>query len=226
MKESSVLFRYTDIPGAVYMLQTKNLTLLNPESWDDANDSHFLKLYKSARQLTCLAALCFSEADETYHHWRIFAAGSSGVRIEFNRETLFAALDVVPEIRREKVEYRLIRDLKKGAPTISELPFLKRQPYENEDEYRLIYESKDIEQKTVDIPIPLSAIRRITLSPWMNKTVSKSVRQLIRTIPGCDRLSVPRSTLIGNDDWMAYGDAALRAHKMRVSAKPSNKKRR
>ena len=120
----------------------------------------------------------------------------------------------------------MIRDLKKGAPTISELPFLKRQPYENEDEYRLIYESKDIEQKTVDIPIPLSAIRRITLSPWMNKTVSKSVRQLIRTIPGCDRLSVPRSTLIGNDDWMAYGDAALRAHKMRVSAKPSNKKRR
>jgi len=103
MKESSVLFRYTDIPGAVYMLQTKKLTLLNPESWDDANDSHFLKLYKSARQLTCLAALCFSEADETYHHWRIFAAGSSGVRIEFDRERLFAALDFVPEIRREKV---------------------------------------------------------------------------------------------------------------------------
>jgi len=176
--------------------------------------------------LTCLAALCFSEADETYHHWRIFAAGSSGVRIEFDRERLFAALDFVPEIRREKVEYRLIRDLKKGAPTISELPFLKRQPYENEDEYRLIYESKDIEQKTVDIPIPLNAIRRITLSPWMNKTVSKSMRQLIRTIPGCEKLSVPRSTLIGNDDWMAYGDAALKAHKKRVSAKPGDKKQR
>lgn len=226
MKESSVLFRYTDLPGAVYMLRTKQLTLLNPESWDDANDSHFLKLYKTARKLTCLAALCFSEADETYHHWRIFAAGSSGVRIEFDREKLFAALDLVPEIRRAKVEYRLIRDLKVGAPTISELPFLKRQPYENEDEYRLIYESKTREQSAVDIPISLSAIRRITLSPWMNKTVSKQVRGLIKTIPGCDKLSVPRSTLIGNDDWMAYGDAALKVHAKQFKTKEPRLKQR
>jgi hypothetical protein len=132
----------------------------------------------------------------------------------------------VPEIRRQKVEYRLIRDLKKGAPTIAELPFLKRQPYESEDEYRLIYESKNVEQTTFDIPISLDAIRQITLSPWMNKTVSKSVRKLIKTIPGCDKLSVPRSTLIGNDDWMAYGDAALKAHKNRIYAKKSRTKQR
>jgi hypothetical protein len=205
------------------MLRTKQLTLLDPESWDDANDSHFLKLYKTARKLTCLAALCFSDADETYHHWRIFAAGSSGVRIEFDRSKLFTALNKVPEIRHEKVEYRLIKDLKDGAPTIGELPFLKRQPYCNEDEYRVIYESKNLAQSPVDIPLPLGAIQKITLSPWMNKTVSTQVRELIKTIPGCRDFSVPRSTLIGNDDWMAYGDKALKEHEKRMATK--NKRR-
>jgi len=59
--------------------------LLNPVSWDDANDSHFLNVYKQAKNLTCLNALCFSEADETYHHWRVFAGGSGGIRITFKR---------------------------------------------------------------------------------------------------------------------------------------------
>lgn len=211
MIQSSVLFRYTDLPSAVYMLQTKQLTLLNPESWDDVNDSHFLKLYKTAQELTCLAALCFSEADETCHHWRIFAAGSSGVRIEFDRKKLFTAFALIPEIRHARVKYRLIRDLKKGAPSIAQLPFLKRQPYKNENEYRIIYESNTRKEAAVDIPISLSAIRRITLSPWMNQNVSVQVRKLIKTIPGCNKLSVTRSTLIGNDAWMAYGNAALEA---------------
>jgi hypothetical protein len=224
MNQPDIIFRYTDLPGALYMLQTKQLTLLNPESWDDTNDSHFLKLYKGAKELTCLAALCFSEAEETYHHWRIFAGGSSGVRIEFDRDKLLAALEGIEGIRHEKVEYLLIKDLKKGAPTISELPFLKRQPYQNENEYRVIYESRTREQSPVDVPLSLKAIRRITLSPWMNKNVSKSVRELIKTIPECEDLSVPRSTLIGNDEWMAYGDAALKAHEKKKAAKLKKKK--
>jgi hypothetical protein len=60
----------------------------------------------------------------------------------------------------------------------------------------------------------------------MNKTVSKQVRKLIKTISGCDKLSVPRSTLIGNDDWVAYGDAALKADAKQLNTKRKELKQR
>lgn len=107
------------------------------------------------------------------------------------------------------MSYKLLLDTKEGPPNIAELPFLKRHPYEHEDEFRLVYESKTLPQQAVDIDLPLNTIRRVTLSPWMNKKVSEAVKEVIKAIPGCERLSVYRSTLIGNDEWMAYGDQAL-----------------
>lgn len=208
-REENAIHRYTDLPSLMYMLQRRKLTLLNPMSWDDANDSHFLNVYKQAKNLTCLNALCFSEADETYHHWRVFAGGSGGIRITFKRARLRRLIGKIPEIRSQKVSYKLLLDTKEGPPNVAELPFLKRHPYEHEDEYRLVYESKTLPQQAVDIDLPLNAIRRVTLSPWMNKKVSDAVKEVIKAIAGCERLSVYRSTLIGNDEWMAYGDQAL-----------------
>jgi hypothetical protein len=33
------LRRYTDIPALVYLLAERKITLVDPQSWDDANDS-------------------------------------------------------------------------------------------------------------------------------------------------------------------------------------------
>jgi hypothetical protein len=207
--EGDVLHRYTDLPALLYLLRRRKFTMLNPASWDDKNDSYFLLLYKRARRLSCLDALCFTEADETYHHWRVFAGGAGGIRVTFEKSSLLQTVSSVPEIRGCKVEYKLLKDIKGHRPEIAQLPFLKRYPYGAEDEYRLIYESGTISQAPVDVDLPLNTIRRVTLSPWMNARVASAVKEILRSIPGCTKLPITHSTLIGNDDWMAYGNAAL-----------------
>jgi hypothetical protein len=220
--EGDVLHRYTDLPALLYLLQRRKLTMLNPDSWDDKNDSYFLLLYKYARQLSCLDALCFTETDETYHHWRVFAGGAGGIRVTFKRSSLIETVSCVPEIRSCKVEYKLLSDIKGQRPEIAQLPFLKRYPYGAEDEYRLIYESRTAPQAPVDIDLPLNTIRRVTLSPWMNARVASAVKEILRSIPGCTKLSITHSTLIGNDDWMAYGNAALEALPARLDLAGTN----
>ena len=70
------------------------------------------------------------------------------------------------------------------------MPFLKRYPFEHEDEFRLIYESETDELPKLDIPIPLSCVDRITLSPWIHPRLKDSVVKAIKSIPDCDNIDV------------------------------------
>ena len=69
------LRRYTDLPAIAYSLKARCITLLDPQSWDDRNDSYFLRRYKDERKLSSVLALCFTQSSEKYHHWRVFAGG-------------------------------------------------------------------------------------------------------------------------------------------------------
>jgi len=40
------LRRYTDIPALIYLLRQRKITLLNPGTWEDKNDTHYLSIYK------------------------------------------------------------------------------------------------------------------------------------------------------------------------------------
>jgi hypothetical protein len=55
------LRRYTDLTALIYLLRKRKLTLLDPSSWDDSNDSHYLTLYKEKRKLKSVLALCFMQ---------------------------------------------------------------------------------------------------------------------------------------------------------------------
>ena len=56
-----------------------------------------------------------------------------------------------------------------------------------------------------DIPIPLSCITRITLSPWVHESLTKHIKNVLIGIDGCEKIEIVRSTLIGNDEWKAIG---------------------
>jgi hypothetical protein len=88
---------------------------------------------------------------------------------------------------------------------IDELPFLKRQAFEHEDEYRIIYESSTRKLPKLDIPIPLTCIDGITLSPWIHSALYRHVKETLRSIEHCQTLNITRSTLIGNEEWKAAG---------------------
>lgn len=195
--------RYTNLSAAIHLLQSRKITLLNPARWDDANDAYFMGEYKRLAGAETVLAICFAETVETYHHWRVFSHGADGVCIEFDKARLLDSFEGQPGVLKDKVVYRKIATLKKRrAIEADELPFLKRKPYEPECEYRVIYVDKTISMEAKDFDIDLSWIRRITLSPWMSNVLKESVKKTLRGIDGdCRRLSVSRSTLVGNDEW-------------------------
>jgi len=205
-----VLRRYTDLPALLYLLRHKKITLLDPKSWDDTNDSYYLLKYKEKKALKTVLALCLTGAEETYHHWRIFSHGSAGVCLNFDRPALIEALTAVRGMALRDVTYRKVREARNRAtpPGIAELPFLKRAGFVAEAEYRAVYESKTKTLSYLDVPIRLDSIVKVSLSPWLNKRLSKSVKNAIYAIPGCESLEVQRSTLVGNSEWKKLADEA------------------
>jgi len=200
--------RYSNIPALIYLLRERKITLLDPASWDDKNDSYFLSLYRQKKDLKSVLALCFTPAFETYHHWRVFADGSSGACISFDQEKLLKAVKKQLGVTARSVRYLTLPDIRGIKVKTLELPFLKRSAYEDEREFRIIYESSTEEANSLDVAIPLACIERITLSPWIPAVLSDHVKSTIKEIEGCSSMKVYRSTLISNENWKALGESA------------------
>ena len=214
MDENSIptyLRRYTDLTALINILSLQKITLLDPKTWDDRNDSFFMSLYKERKNLNTLLALCFSQTGETYHHWRVFSNGPAGVCIVFDKTALLESINKINKgtFRTEPIEYLMLKDAKSRKLTTNDLPFIKRIGFKPEKEFRIIYESTSDELPTLDIPISLSSIRSISLSPWMHHSLSKSIAASIRAIKDCSKIKVSRSTLISNEQWKALGENAI-----------------
>jgi hypothetical protein len=203
-----VLRRYTDLPALIYLLSERKLTLLDPRSWDDSNDSHYLELYREKKSLATVLALCFTQAGETYHHWRVFAGGSSGICIQFRKDLLLEAVGKQAGVRSGPVSYMTLPSIRNSRIAVRDLPFRKRYAFQHEKEFRLVYESAKEKLPKLDIDIPLASIRRITLSPWMHPALAGRVKPLLRSIEGGGRLGIARSTLISNSEWKKLGESA------------------
>lgn len=197
----SRLFRYTSLPVLLDILSKKKLTLLNPASWDDRNDSYYLELYKSKNNLKTLLALCFTYKPETYHLWKVFSDGIAGVCIQFDEDKLLEWFDRVSEVGYGSVSYPLIKELRDTQIDIDDLPYIKRRPYRDEEEFRVIYIDSREECSTKEIDISLDSIQKINLSPWMPDGVVETVRSVIGAIPGCSELRVSKTTLVENKVW-------------------------
>jgi hypothetical protein len=197
--------RYTNLAAVVHLLQSRAITLLNPATWDDKNDAYYMAEYKRLKQAKTVLALCFAETAETYHHWRVFSHGADGVCIEFNRDRLLTVWSRDESVRTRAVAYKEIQQIRgQAALALEDLPFIKRFPYRDEKEFRVIFVSQDEALEYKDYPIELSWIRRITLSPWMSKTLAASVKKTLKSIPGCSMIKISRSTLVDNDAWKGF----------------------
>jgi hypothetical protein len=206
-KKPTYLRRYTDLPALLHLLSCRQITLLDPKAWDDRNDSFYMSLYKERKKLKTVLALCFSQASETYHHWRVFSNGPAGVCIVFERDALLKALKKAG-VSTGPMNYFTLKKARERAFRVDQLPYVKRFGFKPEREYRAVYTSRSDEQLSIPIPITLDCIRSISLSPWMHASLSKSTVAAIRRIEGCGRLKVSRSTLISNERWKNFGQNA------------------
>lgn len=202
------LRRYTDLPFLLDYLRTKELVLLSPKTWDDKNDSHYLESYAKASGFASTYALCLTEASETYHHWKVFTSGSSGVCIEFKKDDLIKFAEKVPSLRAESVRYRTIKALQKKRPTYEELPFLKRNAFSDELEFRLFLAANNPSSEPLRFHVPTSAVNRVVLSPWIPDVVAEQVKATLNAIVRCKTLKVKRSSLVNNEDWKRLAEIA------------------
>jgi hypothetical protein len=205
------LRRYTDLPALLHLLRTRTITLLDPGSWDDRNDAAYLALYKEKKALTSLLALCFAQVPETYHHWRVFAGGQAGVCIIFDRARLLTTLKAVPGITAARVKYAALTAARTRTHPlrVRELPFLKRIGFKPEGEFRVIHESATATHATLPIPLALECIRSISLSPWLHNSLKEATVATLRSVEGCGKLHISRSTLISNEQWKTFAQQAL-----------------
>lgn len=202
------LHRYTRLEHLLDLLRTGSLTLVSPQKWEDRNDIHYMEQYKRRNDLRCLLALCFAEAEERFHHWRVFTSGADGVRIHFDRRKLLASLKKQKGIKYRKVSYRKVTDFVGRRPALNDLPFLKRHPFKDEREFRILYASTQASEAALSIrkfSIDLTSITRITLSPWLEDSDAEAVKASIREAAGVP-LRIYRSQLVQYQRWMALAE--------------------
>ena len=199
VRQPSILRRYTNLAATVHLLRKKRITLLDPATWDDKVDVHYMRQCSKLLKRPALA-LCFCQArQERYHHWRVYANGIDGVCIVFDKDWLLGNLDAQYEgLLHDDVVYRSYADVSKNPPGVFELPFIKRRAYKDECEYRIVrlFDEDEKPPPVRDYDIGLNCIRRIVLSPWMPKELYLSVRSVLMAIDGCTGLEVARSSLI------------------------------
>ena len=201
--ESKSLRRYTELPFVLHMLRTCQLALLSPSSWDDKNDAYFMEEYRKRETLSGVFALCFAQAAETYHHWKVFSPGSSGVCVKFDEAKFSAWAKSNSGMHARAVTYTKLKKLKEVPPVTADVPFVKRYAFLDEKEYRLVLDEKSGSSKLVNVDFPLELIEGIVVNPWLPREVFRSVKQAIRDIPGCEEMTVLHSTVVQNEEWQS-----------------------
>lgn len=160
-------------------------------------------MYRKAKKAKAIYALCLTYKNETIHHWNAFASGTSGCCIEFSPAKLIELLDR-NNILHGKAEYVRVRDLPKLTHSIEQLPFVKREPFTPESEYRIIVTSNKKQEACRDIDIDLDIIRKITVSNKMPETVYTSFKESLLSIAPDFRGKIYRSTLYNNSRWINH----------------------
>ena len=198
--------KYTSLASALSVLTRSQISLLDPANWDDSNDSYFLRSYSVSKNIPRLFASCFTQATETYHHWKVFTQGIDGVCLEFNRQALESSIRADDNLRCGPMEYMLIRELEElRFDEVDRLPFVKRRGFSDEREWRVLAEGKEPLATFYPLSFQLSAINRIILNPWMPDPLVADLRAMLKALPGLTSTTVSSSRLINSKQWKEAG---------------------
>ena len=166
--------------------------------------------YREKKKLKSVCAICFTGANETYHHWRVFSHGNSGVCVTFVFDKLCAHLGKDPGIAAGEVKYHRIDALEAKPPKIDSLPFVKRYPYRDEREYRFVYSDAIDKIQFKRIAVPLSSVFKVTLSPWLPKVQFDSIKSAIRSVKDCEKIVVRRTGMLETERWKRIAEKIRR----------------
>ena len=218
--EIKFLHRYTSLPFLLEILKKERLTLVDPKKWDDTNDSYLIELYRNKARKKSVLLLCFAQyiaktvKAEKYHHWKIYSGSLSGVCIKFKKQELISHFksELGANFRHDVMKYKTIKRFEEESKklTFNDLPFIKRKAFNDEREYRFLYESKEEHMLYKEVSVPLDFIAEITFNPWLPVTMYKSQRNIIKHIISNKEITINRSTCLDYERWKNTGDKIAR----------------
>ncbi|MDR3000875.1 MAG: DUF2971 domain-containing protein [Fibromonadaceae bacterium] len=204
MKATEILSHYTQFPVLLNILEYKKIVLGNPENWDDKTDKNIVEYEKNKYEKKTIRALCLTEFTELGYdnilHWKIYAAGKSGCRIDFDKEMLE---EVVKSHKAEigKVKYLNSEALKKKPKNLPKNPlFLKRNSYSAENEWRIVWIDKENKKFELNISkyFKKGIIKCIRLSPDLPEDLAKKLCSFLKKKY---KIKFVHSWILQNPNW-------------------------
>jgi len=207
------LRRYMELKYVLPLLKSGRIEFLAPNKWDDTNDSHFLEAYRQKKKLKSLLAVCFTSVSERIHHWERFGRkgknGSEAICVEFNKATLLAAFSGNPHIRSGEVKYWRLDDLEKALPSASKWPFVKRLPYCDEHEFRIIYEDAKRGWPLKALPISIDSIKNVIVGPYATDARRDEIKAMLVSVTrSIGAIEITKTTVLSNKRWKRIVDRA------------------
>ena len=180
------LSHYTQFPVLIDILERKKIVFGNPAGWDDKTDYQILREY--AGEGKDIRILCLTEfpkgISDNILHWKIYAPGKSGCRIDFDRE-VFEKVIKRHGVILKQIDYLSTEELEtqpkkwKGKP-----PFLKRSPYVYENECRALWLGNLRKNCDFELDIPQRTfsklIKCVRLSPYLPKNLAINLRAFLK----------------------------------------------
>jgi hypothetical protein len=197
-----VLHRYMDFPELLHSLQNNEIVLKNPLYWDDKNDYFTIRQFVEKLSLKNLFVSCFTTYCDSYHFWKIYAPNPTGICVTYSTSKIHEAIqnDIQKDdFKFEKVEYETYRNLSRREVPIEEYPFIKRVAFKAENEYRLIFSSRNgAEHKSLKID---GAILGIVISPSFRNTFIKEYKELISSKTSLSSTKIKESKILNSNRW-------------------------
>jgi hypothetical protein len=201
-----LLRRYTDVLSLLDILRHNRLSLLSPARWYDQNDALGLKQYSEKRGEGSVYALCLAEGYEQAHHWQLFAGHGHGLCIQFDKDRFIRHLKEYrfkEDILHGSVIYCNLKQVSEMNPIpLDTLPFLKRDTFKAEVEYRVVaWEDNFFAGDTYTIPMSADLIQRVTLGPAMPDELAHTLKDVACSLDGCEHIAFTKSRLVNNASW-------------------------
>ena len=198
-----LLRRYTDVLSVLDMVVHRRITLLSPSNWADLNDRHGMETFAEQSGVREAYAFCMTGARETSQHWKVFPDSGFGACVIFHRSRMLKGLEKHSTVLHGPVNYRKHAELARLAPIpTARLPFLKREVFSDEREYRLVATVPDsvaLGSKTVGIE--LDWIQRIVFAANIPRPLVETLEGLVRAQNGCAELNLRFSRMPENQVW-------------------------
>ena len=199
------LYRYTELPYLISMLQRKKITLTNPKNWEDKADIEVMSRYKSENFAESIYALCMAEtSSQTYHHWDVFSGkkSKSGVCIVFDYDG-FECWAEENSIEFKNVNYIRVSDNKFGD-FVKNNSIIKNKIYEDEKELRAVFCGNGKQKDFISFDVhDFSIINMIIFNPWLDQNTYMQIKDVIKNIKGCSGIEIKKSDILKNTKWVA-----------------------